>query len=290
MPAAPPLLRFAPAIFVVLWSTGFIAAKFAAPVSGPFSLLALRFFIVVPVLATAAKLLASHWPDRKTALHAMVSGALIHGLYLGGIFFAVKHGLPAGFAGLVVGLQPILTAFFAFGLVGETIRPAQWTGLGLGLAGVAMVFWPKLGGDLEISTLLIAIAAVACISLGTVYNKKYAAAVELVPGTALQFVGASVVVLPLAALEGFHYVPSWQLVFVVGWLVLVLSIGAVMLLLLMVRHGAVATVAALFYLVPPVTALFAWAFFDEALLPIQLAGTALVVVAVKLATGLGRRG
>lgn len=282
------LLKLVPGIFVVLWSTGFIAAKYAAPVSGPFSLLALRFFLVVPVLALAARLLDRPWPPPRLAIHGMISGALIHGLYLGGIFFAVKHGLPAGFAGLVVGLQPILTAFFAFALIGEKIRAPQWLGLGLGLVGVALVVWPKLGGEIAPVTILIAIGAVGSIALGTVYNKKNAASIDLVTGTALQFIGASVVTIPLATLEGFHYIPSLQLALVVAWLVLVLSIGAVMLLLMMVKKGAVSTVAALFYLVPPVTALFAYVLFDERLLPIQIAGTALVVVAVKLATGFRR--
>ncbi len=284
--AEPPFLKVAPALFVALWSTGFIAAKYGAPVAGPFSLLAVRFLFVIPILAAAATVLKRRWPDPRTALHAMVAGGLIHGLYLGGIFWAVKHGLPAGFAGLVVGLQPVLTAFFARWILGERVTAGHVLGLALGLIGVGLVLSPKLTGFDSLSPAVIAVAlgAVAAISLGTVYAKRFASGSDLVTGTALQFVGASFVGIPMAAAEGFSYVPSVQLVLVVAWLVLMLSIGAVMLLLAMMRHGAASKVATLFYLVPPTTLGFAYLLFGETLGAVQLVGTALVVAAVLVAT------
>lgn len=285
-PLEPPLLKVAPVLFVLMWSTGFIGAKYGAPVAGPFSLLALRFVIVLPILGIAALLLKRAFPAPRIALDAMLAGGLIHGVYLGGIFWAIAHGLPAGLSGLVVGLQPIMTALFARLLLGERIGTGQIVGLTLGILGVALVLGPKLGATDGFSPGVVAVAvgAVAAIALGTVYSKRTAAGTDLVTGTALQFVGASLVLAPLAWIEGFSYVPSLQLALVLGWLVLVLSIGAVMLLLLMMRHGAVSKVATLFYLVPPTTAGFAWILFGETLTPIQILGTAVVVGAVFVAT------
>jgi drug/metabolite transporter (DMT)-like permease len=255
----PPILKVAPLLFVVMWSTGFIGAKYGAPVAGPFSLLLLRFAFVLPILALVAALWRRPWPAARVAVQTMVAGAFIHGAYLGGIFYAVSRGLPAGIAGMIVGLQPILTALFARLLLGERIGPAHVLALGLGLAGVTAILWPQLSGTgaLDPVVVVVALVAVSAIAFGTVWSKRTGGGVDLVTGTALQFVGAALVLAPAAVLEGFHYVPSLQLVLVVAWLVLVLSIGAVMLLLLMVRHGAVSKVATLFYLVPPTTAGFA---------------------------------
>lgn len=286
MTAAAPLARIAPAVFVVLWSTGFITAKFAAPVAGPFSLLTLRFALVVPILAAAVMLLGRPWPTAPQVLRAILAGMLIHGVYLGGIFLAVEHGLPAGVSGLVVGLQPILTAFFAAGLVGERVGLRHGVALVVGFAGVVLILAPKIGtiDGFPAWTGIVALGAVASIALGTVWQKRGGTGGDLVATTALQFVGATLVVLPGAVYEGFDYVWSLQLLAVVSWLVFVLSIGAVMLLLAMVRAGAVARVATLFYLVPPVTAFFAFLLFGETLTLVQLAGTVLVVTAVMVAT------
>ncbi len=283
--AEPPILKVAPLLFVVMWSTGFIAAKYGAPVGGPFSLLFLRFAFVLPILGLAAVLLSRPWPGLRPAIDTMVAGALIHGAYLGGMFYAIQHGLPAGVSGMMVGLQPILTALFARVILGERIGPAHLAGLVLGVGGVAAILWPKLGAvdGFSAPVAAIALAAVASIALGTVWSKRTGGGTDLVTATALQFVGAALVLAPAAAAEGFSYVPSLQLALVLAWLVLVLSIGAVMLLLLMVRHGAVSRVATLFYLVPPMTAAFAWLLFGETLTVVQLLGTAAVVAAVLVA-------
>lgn len=281
-PSLSPILRLAPVAFVLMWSTGFIAAKFGAPVAGPFSLLALRFVFVVPLLSGFALATGRPWPGLRGAGHSMVAGALIHGIYLGGIFYAVKHGLPAGLAGLVVGLQPAMTAVFARIVLSERLAPLHLAGLVSGLVGVALVLAPKLGGldALTPGVIAISLGAVAAIALGTVYQKRFAVGADLATGTALQFVGASIVAIPLAAAEGFSYVPSLQLALVVGWLVCVLSIGAVILLLFMMRHGAVSKVASLFYLVPPTTAALAWLLFGETMSAVQLAGVAVVIGSV----------
>jgi drug/metabolite transporter (DMT)-like permease len=288
----PPILRIAPLLFVAMWSTGFIGAKYGAPVAGPFSLLFLRFAFVLPILAAVAAAGRRPWPTGRLAVDTMIAGAFIHGVYLGGIFFAVSRGLPAGVAGMIVGLQPILTALFARLVLGEQIGAAHVAALVLGLGGVAAILWPQLAGAgaLDPVVVAVALAAVAAIAFGTVWSKRTGGGADLVTGTALQFVGAALVLAPAAWLEGFRYVPSLQLALVVAWLVLVLSIGAVMLLLLMVRHGAVSKVATLFYLVPPTTAAFAFLLFDETLTVGQLAGTAAVVAAVLVATRPSRRG
>ncbi|SON57504.1 putative amino-acid metabolite efflux pump [Hartmannibacter diazotrophicus] len=282
------ILRVAPMTFVVLWSTGFIAAKYAAPVAGPFSLLFLRMAFVIPALGLIALVYSKRRPSPRIALHAMVAGIMIHAAYLGGMFFAIKHGLPAGFAGLVVGLQPMLTAIFARPVLGERLSRAHLIGLALGLVGAAMVVVPKLDPSAANSVtpmaILIAIGAVAMAALGTIYQKRFVSGADLLSSTVLQYVGATLALLPLAAAEGFHYVPGLQLVAVVAWLAIVLSIISVLLLMLMIREGAVSKVAALFYLVPPTTAAMAWVLFGEALTIVQMAGTALVALAVALAT------
>jgi drug/metabolite transporter (DMT)-like permease len=282
----PPILRIAPLLFVAMWSTGFIGAKYGAPVAGPFSLLFLRFAFVLPILAAVALAMRRPWPTGRVAVHTMVAGACIHGVYLGGIFYAVSRGLPAGVAGMIVGLQPILTALFSALVLGERIGRAHVAALVLGLAGVTAILWPQLAGAgaLAPDVVLVALGAVAAIAFGTVWSKRTGSEADLVTGTALQFVGAALVLAPAAWIEGFHYVPSLQLALVIAWLVLVLSIGAVMLLLLMVRHGAVSKVATLFYLVPPTTAGFAYMLFDETLTIGQLLGTVAVVAAVLVAT------
>lgn len=282
----PPILRVAPFLFVVMWSTGFIGAKYGAPVAGPFSLLFVRFAFVLPILGAVALLGRRPWPTGRAAVDAMVAGAFIHGFYLGGIFYAVSHGLPAGVAGMIVGLQPILTALFARLVLGERIGIAHVAALLLGIGGVAAILWPQLAtaGGVSPTVAAVALGAVAAIAFGTVWSKRTAAGSDLVTSTAMQFVGAALVLTPFAYVEGFHYVPSLQLALVVAWLVLILSIGAVLLLLLMVRHGAVSKVATLFYLVPPTTAGFAYVLFGETLTVGQLVGTAAVVAAVLVAT------
>ncbi|BDA86160.1 peptide ABC transporter ATP-binding protein [Aureimonas sp. SA4125] len=283
----PRLLPYFPAIFVVLWSTGFIGARYAMPHAEPFSFLALRFALALVLLSPVAFMVRGGWPGRRPALHAMFAGGLIHGVYLGGVFFAVRHGLSAGIAALIVGLQPLLTALLAAAFLGETIRPRHWLGLALGLLGVALVVAPKLGTGAGLSglTLLPALLAALAISVGTIWQKRFVGGVDLRVGTALQYLGALV---PMAfcavAFESFRVDVTAELVFALVWLTFVLSIGAVFLLLFLIREGAVSEVSSLMYLTPGVTACMAFLLFGETLAPIQLAGMVLAAAGVAAAT------
>jgi drug/metabolite transporter (DMT)-like permease len=220
----------------------------------------------------------------------MVTGVLVHGVYLGGVFFAISRGMPAGVAALVVALQPLATAFAARLMLGEKLRPLQLAGLVAGLFGVALVIAPKLLGGVDVSgitpvTLASAFAAVAAISLGTVYQKRFVSGLDLRIATVAQYTGA---LLPFVLLSLFTETRQveWtgEFIFAMGWLVLVLSIGAVGLLMLLIRTNTAAGTASLFYLVPAVTAVIAWFLFGEQLTPIQLLGMAVVMGAVALAT------
>jgi drug/metabolite transporter (DMT)-like permease len=282
--------RAAPAIFVVLWSTGFIGAKLGLPHAEPFTFLAIRVALTLAVLVPVAMIFVRRWPGRKPFGHSMVTGVLVHGVYLGGVFFAISRGMPAGVAALVVALQPLATAFAARLMLGEKLRPLQLAGLVAGLFGVALVIAPKLLGGVDISgitpvTLASAFAAVAAISLGTVYQKRFVSGLDLRIATVAQYTGA---LLPFVLLSLFTETRQveWtgEFIFAMGWLVLVLSIGAVGLLMLLIRTNTAAGTASLFYLVPAVTAVIAWFLFGEQLTPIQLLGMGVVMGAVALAT------
>ena len=215
-----------------------------------------------------------------------VVGVLVHGGYLGGVFVALAHGLPAGVTALVAGLQPLLTAAAAALLFRERIRPMQWLGLALGLPGVALVVWNKVDVTAGLAGLPYAVLAVLSITAGTLYQKRHCAAMDLRSGAVVQFSAALIVTLPLALLaESFsavHWTGSFQ--FALGWQVLVLSVGAITLLYRLIRLGTAATVASLFYLVPPTTAILAFMLFGETLSPLALVGMGLTVLGVALAT------
>ncbi|MBC7905814.1 MAG: DMT family transporter [Rhodospirillaceae bacterium] len=277
-----------PAVFVVLWSTGFIGAKFGLPYAEPFTFLSLRFVAVIALLGGVAVVMRAPWPnDRRLVGHLAVSGLLVHGLYLGGVFAAIRDGLPSGLTALVVGLQPLLTAVVTGRLLGEVVSRRQWGGLALGLAGVAMVLSTRLTG-LEWGTLPwralgFALVALLGMTAGTLYQKRFCTGMDLRTGAVLQYVAAALVMLPLAALtETMRVEWTGSFIFALGWLVLVLSVGAISLLMMLIRQGEAARVASLFYLVPPVTALMAWALFDERLSAVGLAGMVLAAAGVAL--------
>lgn len=280
-------IRIAPAAFAILWSTGFIASKLAAPYAEPFTFLSIRFGIVMFLTAGLAWLGGAIYPGKRLALHAMIAGILVHACYLGGVFWAIHRGMPAGVNALVVNLQPILTAMFAGPLLGERIAARDWLGLVLGLVGVAAVLAPKLGiasQGIDAATITASLIALAGIAAGTLYQKRFTTGIDLRYGAALQFMGAVSVTTPLAfMLETRAVTWSGELVAAMVWSVLVMSIGAISLLMVLIRANAVSRVAALFYLVPPLTQIIASWWFGETLLPIQIAGMALVVVAVLMA-------
>ena len=280
--------RLIPALFVFLWATGFIGARYAMPWAEPFSFLAVRFILAFVILAAAAGLLGARrlgWPD---ILHAGMAGVLMHGIYLGGVFWAIHHGLPAGLSALIVGLQPLITAILAGSLLGENILPRHWAGLAAGFAGVVVVLAPKLGaidGGVTWATLTASFVAVAAMSAGTIWQKRFLTGSDLVTGTCWQYAGGALVMILLSfTFETRQFTLNGELVFAMAWLVLVLSIGAIVLLMVMIRDGEMSKVASLFYLVPAVTALIAWALFGEQLSAVQIGGMALATFGVALAT------
>ncbi len=285
---APAWLAFAPGVFVFLWSTGFIGSRLTAPYAEPLSFLTIRFAIVACLLAMGGLILKAPWPDRKTALHAMITGGLIHGGYLGGVFWSIWKGMPAGVSALIVGLQPLMTAILAAPFLGERITWRHWAGLVVGIAGVALVVWPKLtlaGHGITPVTVFANVLATLSITVGSIYQKRHMSRLDLRTGNAFQFLGAGIVV-GIGALASEHFAITWNgdVIFGMAWLVFVLSIGAITLLYLMIRHGEVSRVAGLFYLVPAVTALIAFVLFGERLLPAQILGMAVCAGAVMLVT------
>jgi drug/metabolite transporter (DMT)-like permease len=279
------LIALAPAVFVVLWATGFVVSKLSAGHVGPLWFLSLRFPIAAIFMLVVAWQQRAVWPDRKHAFHAVIAGAFLHGLYLGPIYWAVAEGLPAGVAALIVGLQPLITAFMAALILGEVISTRHWFGLAVGLIGIGLVVWPKLifahvGGITPLTAFCALFGAVA-ISFGTVYQKRFATGLHLASGGFWQYVGASIIVLlGAAALGDFQFDYSVQAWSALAWAVLVLSIAAITLLMILIREGEVSRVSGLIYLVPAVAALMTYLMFDEKLLLIQILGMAVCAGAV----------
>ncbi|MGI9402501.1 MAG: DMT family transporter [Rhizobiaceae bacterium] len=285
------IARIAPVIFVLLWATGFIGAKLGLPFAEPFTFLALRMVVTLAILTPVLLALGVFWPGFQPAIHSMVTGILVHGIYLGGVFFAISRGMPAGVSALVVAIQPLLTAFIARFMLGEQLRIIQIIGLIAGLVGVLLVLSPNLVGGVSVEgvnslTLFAVTLAVIGISLGTVYQKRFASGIDVGATTAWQYAGALIPFGIMAFLTETREI-EWtgQFIFALAWLVIVLSIGAVGLLMLLIRNRSAASTASLFYLVPGVTAVIAHYLFGEDLQPIQLVGMAIVMAAVGLTTG-----
>ena len=277
---------FYPFLFVLLWSTGFIGARFGLPYAEPLTFLSTRYVLVLLLLTGTALLIRAPWPkDGRQWLHLGVSGLLLHALYLGGVFMAIHRGLPAGITALVVGMQPLLTAVGAGALLGETVSRRQWLGLVLGLIGVSLVVSSKLGAGLPLGhALLPALAALCGITAGTLYQKRFCPHFDLRTGAIAQFL-PTLLVSGLLAWQTETLVIQWtgEFVFALLWLVLVLSLGAISLLNFLIRSGSAVNVASLFYLTPPTTAVMAWLLFGETLSLPALLGMALAVGGVYLA-------
>jgi drug/metabolite transporter (DMT)-like permease len=283
------LVAAAPALFVLMWATGFVVARYSAPHASPFAFLSIRFPIAGLLFVLIALVLAAPWPGARQALHATVAGAFLHGGYLGPVYWAVAHGMPAGVSALIVGLQPLMTAILAAGLVGERIALRHWLGLAIGIAGVALVVSPKLQGGLTggITALTVAVnvAGALSISFGTVYQKRFATALNLASGGAWQYAGATLVVLVAALLtEDMRFDGTPEAWFALAWSVIVLSLAAISLLMLLIRLGDVGRVASLIFLVPGVSALMAYGLFGETLTAVQILGMAVCAAAVLIVT------
>jgi drug/metabolite transporter (DMT)-like permease len=263
----------APAGFVLLWSTGFIGAKFGLPYAEPLTFLSLRFGVVFPMLALFALAVRAEWPRGAAIGHNIVSGILLHGLYLSGVFIAIHRGMPAGIAALMVGLQPILTSTLASRWIGETVRPLQWAGLVLGLIGVYFVVEGRFGDGqsswLAWVTITIALAGV---TVGTLYQKRYGGG-DLRGAMPIQY-AAALVFCGVGALTFETRDVQWtgEFIFALSWLSLVLSWGAIYLFYWLIRRTTATRLVSLFYLVPPVTALMSYFLFGERLEPLALAG------------------
>ena len=277
--------RAFPFVFVLLWSTGFIGARLGLPHAEPMTFLLIRYIAVMACMTLVAWIMRAPWPATPKAwFHIGVAGLLLHGVYLGGVFIAISKGLPAGVTSLVVGVQPLLTAVGAGWLLHETVLRRQWLGLLLGLVGVGLVVFGKIGAGFGVEALWPAIAALMGITAGTLYQKRFCPPFDWRTGAIAQFLPTTVATFLLALFtETFRVEWTGEFVFALGWLVLVLSIGAISLLNWLIRHSDAVNIASLFYLVPPCTALVAWLLFGEAFTGLALMGMALTVWGVYLA-------
>jgi len=285
-----PLLRAMPWVFVLIWSTGFVVARLGMPHAPPMSFLALRFALSVACFVAWMAIARVPWPLREMWLHLAVSGVLMHAGYLGGVWSAVKAGIGAGTVSLLVGLQPVLTAIWLSATAapraqgsGRSVTPQQWAGLALGLAGLALVVWRKLGvGEVTVLNLVLSVGALCSITVGTLYQKRFVRVADVRAASAVQLLASLVITLPLALLE--PEVMDWQpeLVGAMAWSVLGLTLGGSSLLYLLIQRGAATQVTSLLYLVPPCTAAMAWWLFGEAFTPLMMLGMLLTVCGVAM--------
>ncbi len=274
----------APAVFVVLWASGFVGGKYGLPYVEAMTFLTLRMAGVVALLGVIVLVTRPKWPDRGGVKHSILTGCMVHGLFIGGVFVAIEHGLPAALAALVVSLQPVLTSTLANRWLGEHVAPRQWVGLFLGLLGVYLIVRENLaaGGTAPPAWASITVALIG-ITVGTLYQKRFGGGIDWRPAMCIQYAAAGVMFAAGALLfetRVVHWTP--QFVFALCWLIFVLSFGAVWLLFFLIRRAAMTRVGSLLYLTPLVTALMAWAMFNERLDATALLGMAVCVAGVFL--------
>lgn len=276
--------RLGAPIFVVLWSTGFVSAKLGLPYAEPMSFLALRFGAASALLALWLWWRGAQRLTRRQITEQALIGALVHFVYLGGVFVAISWGTEAGVAALIVGLQPVLTAILAGRFLAERLVPVQWLGMALGVAGVGVVVLRKLDAGIgDPAGIAVCCVGLAGVAIGTILQKRTTSQTPMLAGNAVQFAAASACCL-LVALIFESQTMRWEppLIIAMSWSIVVLSLGAISLLYFLIRHGAASHVASLFFLVPPCTALMAWALFGETLGKIELAGIAATAIGVLL--------
>ncbi|CAN1529375.1 RhaT Permeases of the drug/metabolite transporter (DMT) superfamily [Rhabdaerophilaceae bacterium] len=285
-------IGFAIVFFVFVWSSGWIAAKYAAPFADPLTFLTIRFAFAFVLMSLIGVFTRAEWPKTRAGYgHAVVSGVLLHAIYLGGVWWAIARGLPAGVSALIAAIQPLLTAGLAAPLAGEKLKPVQITGILLGFAGVMGVIAPKLSGlslgamDGLAVPVIVNVVAMLSVTAGTFYQKRFVATGDLRVVSALQYGGAFLFVLPLALLfEPLRFESRWETWAALAWSVVMLSIAAIWVMLIMIRRGAVSKLAALIYLVPPTAAIEAYLMFGETLSPQQIIAMAVAALGVFLAT------
>ncbi len=297
--SADAWLRAIPAVFVLIWSTGFIVARYGMPHAPPLSFLALRYALSIACFLAWIGWSKVAWPQTRTQwLHLSVTGVLMHAGYLGGVWVAVKAGMGSGLSSLVVGFQPVLTAIWlAYSLRGSDqpgVSRRQWLGLLLGFVGLLMVVWRKLtlGTPLDHVTpanMAFALAALLSITVGTLYQKRFVQACDVRSANTVQLLAALVVTLPFALMETEAMRWNGELAGAMAWSVLGLTVGGSSLLYMLIQRGAAASVTSLMYLVPPTTAMMAWLLFGEAITWATLLGTALTAVGVSWVVRPSRR-
>lgn len=281
-----------PAVFVVIWSTGFIVAKYGLPYAPPLTFLAIRYVLSIVCFLAWIVLARAAWPRTGAQWgHLAVTGLLMHAGYLGGIWSAMKAGMGSGLTALIVGLQPVLTALWVSwmssgngGNAQSRVSPRQWAGLAFGLGGLLLVVSRKFGIGQEVSalTLVCTVFALFCITAGTLYQKRFVQPTDVRTANAIQLAAAFVVTLPLALFETEAVNWNVHLLGAMAWSVLALTLGGSSLLYLLIQRGAATAVTSLLYLVPPTTALMAWALFGESITLATIAGTALTALGVSL--------
>lgn len=282
-----------PAVFVLIWSTGFIVAKFGLPYAPPLTFLVLRYAFSIACFLVWIRLSRARWPrGRQQWLHLAATGVLMHAGYLGGVWVAVKGGMGSGLAALIVGLQPVLTALWlswagSHGASGGTqaqVSPRQWAGLALGLGGLLLVVARKFGSGSEVTALTLgcAVFALFSITVGTLYQKHFVQPTDVRSANAIQLAAALLVTLPFFFLETEAIVWNPEFMGAMAWSVLALTLGGSSLLYLLIQRGAATSVTSLLYLVPPTTAVMAWLLFGEAITMATVAGTALTALGVSL--------
>jgi drug/metabolite transporter (DMT)-like permease len=270
---------------VLLWSTGFIGARFGLPYVEPMTFLAVRMLFVVAIMALIAVVARARWPDTNEIGHSLVAGSMVHGLYLGGVFTAISQGVPAGISALIPGLQPILTSTIANRFMGEKVSPLQWLGLALGLVGVLMVLHDRrMVAEGSLLGWTASFISLIGITLGTLYQKRFCGQIDWRTGNTVQYIGAATLFwIGAFAFETRVIHWSGELIFAMAWLVFVLSIAAVALMYWLIRRSAATRFASLFYLVPAFTALLAYFLFSERLDALSIAGMGVCAVGVVLA-------
>ena len=288
--SASAWLKAMPAVFVLIWSTGFIVARYGMPYAPPLSFLAVRYALSIACFLPWIVWAGVRWPQGRAQWgHLAVTGVLMHAGYLGGVWVAVKAGMGSGLSSLVVGLQPVLTAIW-LSRMGDThsrVSARQWLGLALGFAGLVMVVWRKFeggtpGDTATVFNLMAALTALLCITVGTLYQKRFVRSCDVRTANTTQLIAALLVTLPLALLEAEPMQWNGQLAGAMAWSVLGLTLGGSSLLYLLIQRGAAASVTSLMYLVPPCTAAIAWLLFDEPITPLTLLGTAITALGVAL--------
>lgn len=284
------LFRVMPAVFVLIWSTGFVVAKYGLPYAPPLTFLSIRYALSLLCFLVWIALADVSWPSsRQQYLHLAVSGMLMHAGYLGGVWVAIKIGMGSGLASLMVGLQPVLTALWLSSMAStavsaEKVTQRQWLGLALGLGGLILVVSRKFGSTQELTALtLVAITiALFSITVGTLYQKRFVAPADVRSANAVQIAAAFAVTLPLAMFETEAVIWTPQFMGALAWSVLVLTLGGSSLLYMLIQRGAATAVTSLLYLVPPCTALMAWLLFAETITVATIVGTAITALGVSL--------